>query len=146
NEIFHAFELLQSISPDQQTLEKIKELFLTVHTRFPSHELEKYIEEINVVLQKSNRAERARFEWVDGILVDALEQGKWLILDNANLCGSSVLDRLNSLLEPNGVLIINEHRTSNGDAKLVKPHPDFRLFMTMDPRHGELSRAMRNRS
>lgn len=90
--------------------------------------------------------ENARFEWVDGILVKALERGSWLVLDNANLCSSSVLDRLNSLLEPNGVLIINEHSGPNGEPKLVKPHPDFRLFMTMDPRYGELSRAMRNRS
>jgi midasin len=87
----------------------------------------------------------ARFEWVDGMLIKAIEEGKWLILDNANLCSPSVLDRLNSLLETNGFLIVNEHSTENGDPKLVKPHPEFRLFITMDPKHGELSRAMRNR-
>lgn len=88
----------------------------------------------------------ARFQWVDGLLVRALEQGKWLVLDNANLCSSSVLDRLNSLLEPNGYLSINEHSTADGDAKVVRPHPNSRIFMTMDPRYGELSRAMRNRA
>jgi midasin len=90
--------------------------------------------------------ENARFEWVDGVLVKALEQGKWLVLDNANLCSASVLDRLNSLLEPGGFLSINEHCGPDGEAKIVKPHPDFRLFLTMDPRFGELSRAMRNRA
>ena len=90
--------------------------------------------------------ESARFEWVDGVLIKALEQGKWLVLDNANLCSASVLDRLNSLLEPNGFLSINEHCMPNGDPKIVKPHPDFRIFLTMDPRFGELSRAMRNRA
>ncbi|KAL9131398.1 MAG: hypothetical protein Q9217_000666 [Psora testacea] len=89
---------------------------------------------------------RACFEWVDTVLVRAMKQGKWLILDNANLCNPSVLDRLNSLLEPEGFLSINEHRKADGSAHIVKPHPNFRLFMTMDPRHGELSRAMRNRS
>ena len=88
----------------------------------------------------------ARFEWVDGILVKALKQGKWLVLDNANLCSSAVLDRLNSLLEPNGFLSINEHRNPDGSAQVVKPHPRFRLFITIDPRHGEVSQAMRNRS
>ncbi|OCL14238.1 midasin [Glonium stellatum] len=88
----------------------------------------------------------ARFQWVDGLLVRALEQGEWLVLDNANLCNSSVLDRLNSLLEPNGYLSINEHSTADGEAKIIRPHPNFRIFMTMDPRHGELSRAMRNRA
>jgi midasin len=90
--------------------------------------------------------ENARFEWVDGVLVKALEQGKWLVLDNANLCSSSVLDRLNSLLEPNGYLSINEHCGPDGEPKIVRPHPDFRIFLTMDARFGELSRAMRNRA
>ena len=89
---------------------------------------------------------RARFEWVDGLLVRALRQGKWLVLDNANLCNPSVLDRLNALLEPNGRLSIHEHCDEHGNAEIVKPHPNFRLFITMDPRHGELSGAMRNRS
>lgn len=90
--------------------------------------------------------DKARFEWVDGPLIDALQQGKWLVLDNANLCSPSVLDRLNSLLEPNGTLIINEHSTSDGQARVIRPHPGFRIFLTVDPRMGELSRAMRNRA
>ncbi len=32
-----------------------------------------------------------RFEWFDGMLVKAAEDGHWLILDNANLCSPSVL-------------------------------------------------------
>ncbi|KAI9723385.1 MAG: hypothetical protein M1812_001269 [Candelaria pacifica] len=98
------------------------------------------------ILQGMGAVRQARFEWVDGILIQALEQGDWLVLDNANLCSPSVLDRLNSLLEPNGFLSINEHPGPDGAAKLVRPHPSFRLFLTMDPRHGELSRAMRNRA
>lgn len=88
-----------------------------------------------------------RFEWLDGVIVRAMEQGKWLVLDNANLCSASVLDRLNSLLErPDGFLSINEHSGPDGEPRIIKPHPDFRIFLTMDPRYGELSRAMRNRS
>ncbi|KAJ4391331.1 AAA ATPase midasin [Gnomoniopsis smithogilvyi] len=88
-----------------------------------------------------------RFEWLDGVIVRAMESGKWLVLDNANLCNASVLDRLNSLLErPNGFLSINEHSGPDGEPRIIKPHPDFRIFLTMDPRYGELSRAMRNRS
>lgn len=87
-----------------------------------------------------------RFEWLDGIIVQALQKGHWLVLDNANLCSASVLDRLNSLLEPGGYLIINEHCGPNGEPRLVPPHSDFRIFLTVDPRYGELSRAMRNRA
>ncbi|KAM5362516.1 hypothetical protein ACJZ2D_012506 [Fusarium nematophilum] len=90
--------------------------------------------------------ENPRFEWLDGVIVKALQMGQWLVLDNANMCNASVLDRLNSLLEPNGFLSINEHCGPGGEPRIVKPHPDFRIFLTMDPRYGELSRAMRNRA
>lgn len=94
----------------------------------------------------TDTVEMANFEWVDGLLVKAIERGQWLVLDNANLCSSSVLDRLNSLLEPNGSLIVNEHCNEDGSPKVVKPHPNFRIFLTVDPQYGELSRAMRNRA
>lgn len=96
--------------------------------------------------QSAMPMDKARFVWLDGILVDALQEGKWLILDNANLCSPSVLDRLNSLLEPNGSLIINEHVAEDGTPRTIRPHPNFRVFMTVDPRYGELSRPMRNRA
>lgn len=85
------------------------------------------------------------FHWVDGMLVKAVEQGDWLILDNANLCSAAVLDRLNSLLERGGSLAINECAQEDGSPRLIKPHPNFRLFLTVNPKYGELSRAMRNR-
>jgi midasin len=87
-----------------------------------------------------------RFVWNDGVLVDAIEKGSWLVLDNANLCNPSVLDRLNSLLEPDGLLTISEQHNGGNGTRVIKPHPNFKIFMTMDPRYGELSRAMRNRS
>ncbi|KAG6819694.1 hypothetical protein H0H93_009563, partial [Arthromyces matolae] len=86
-----------------------------------------------------------RFEWVDGPLVRAMKSGQWLLLDGANLCNPSVLDRLNSLCEHNGVLTLSERGYVNGKVEVLKPHPEFRLFMTVDPQFGELSRAMRNR-
>ncbi|XP_012709437.2 midasin isoform X1 [Fundulus heteroclitus] len=85
------------------------------------------------------------FEWLDGMLVQALQAGDWLLMDNVNFCSASVLDRLNALLEPNGSLSINEHGMIDGKTPIITPHPNFRLFLTMDPGHGELSRAMRNR-
>ncbi|KAK4443930.1 hypothetical protein QBC34DRAFT_476083 [Podospora aff. communis PSN243] len=99
------------------------------------------------LLRKPLTMENPRFEWLDGVIVRAVETGAWLVLDNANLCSASVLDRLNSLLErPNGSLSINEHSGPGGEPRVVKMHPNFRIFLTVDPRYGELSRAMRNRS
>ncbi|KAL2164658.1 hypothetical protein VTH06DRAFT_3875 [Thermothelomyces fergusii] len=103
--------------------------------------------EASEVLRKPLTLENPRFEWLDGVIVRAVETGAWLVLDNANLCSASVLDRLNSLLErPNGILSVNEHSGPGGEPRIIKPHPDFRIFLTVDPRYGELSRAMRNRS
>lgn len=105
----------------------------------------RFMKQCEILISQAHQASTARFEWVDGMLIHAIEQGKWLVLDNANLCSPSVLDRLNSLLELNGYLVVNEHSDTSGEPKIVRPHANFRLFLTMDPRHGELSRAMRNR-
>ncbi|KAK2883458.1 hypothetical protein Q8A67_017095 [Cirrhinus molitorella] len=85
------------------------------------------------------------FEWLDGTLVQALQAGDWLLMDSVNFCSPSVLDRLNALLEPGGSLTINERGIIDGTTPTITPHPNFRLFLTMDPTHGEISRAMRNR-
>ncbi|GJQ70464.1 hypothetical protein Trydic_g22876 [Trypoxylus dichotomus] len=87
-----------------------------------------------------------KFEWVDSVLIKCLQSGHWLVIDNVNLCSPAVLDRLNALLEPNGTLAISE-RGIGEDGKMIeiKPHKNFRLFLTMDPKNGEISRAMRNR-
>lgn len=86
-----------------------------------------------------------RFEWVDGALCRAMEHGDWVLLDNANLCNPTVLDRLNAVLEPNGVLYLNECGGVTGQPRVIKPHPDFRLFLAYNSQYGEVSRAMRNR-
>lgn len=127
-------------------LSEVIQLIRDVALEYPSSKYADFLCEYERFTQRTAIENRARFEWVDGILVKALKQGRWLVLDNANLCSPAVLDRLNSLLEPSGFLSINEHRNPDGSAQVVKPHPHFRLFITMDPRHGELSRAMRNRS
>lgn len=85
------------------------------------------------------------FEWINSVLVKALLSGDWLLIDNVNFCTASVLDRLNALLEPSGVLTVSERGVIEGDIPEIVPHPNFRLFFTMDPKYGNISRAMRNR-
>jgi midasin (ATPase involved in ribosome maturation) len=46
--------------------------------------------------------------------VQALEAGEWLLVDNVNFCSPTVLDRLNALLEPHGVLQITERGVVDG--------------------------------
>lgn len=80
----------------------------------------------------------------DGILVQALRQGHWVILDELNLAPSEVLEALNRLLDDNRELYLAETNET------VKPHPNFRLFATQNPSgvyggRKPLSRAFRNR-
>lgn len=88
----------------------------------------------------------ALFQWRDGILVDAMKKGQWVILDEINLAEPSVLERLNSLLDPDRMLVLTEK-----DGEKVVANSNFRIFGTMNPATGEyegrneLSPAMRNR-
>lgn len=107
--------------------------------------LENTLELDSLAVGLENFSGRGAFQWEDGPLVNALTQGHWFVVDNANLCPGSVLDRLNSLVEPNGFLLLNEHASPQNAAPVLKPHPSFRLFFTCNSRYGELSRAMRNR-
>ncbi|TYZ63967.1 hypothetical protein PybrP1_004209 [[Pythium] brassicae (nom. inval.)] len=98
-----------------------------------------------VVALSKSASISSSFEWVDGTLIQAMEKGEWILLDNVNFCSSSVLDRLNSLMETGGELLINECGVLNGKLRVVKPHRNFRIFLAMDAQYGEVSRAMRNR-
>ena len=94
-------------------------------------------------LSEANK--QGTFEWLDSVLVEAVREGKWLVIDNANYCSASVLDRLNCLFESGGLLTLSERGVLGGEIPRVVPHPDFRAFLLYDPSKGEVSRAMRNR-
>ena len=146
HELLILLEHIETSSGVKEEMQVLHDDLTALYRRSPSAPLLGWIEECEQLSQLSNNVQAARFGWVDGPLVKAIEQGAWVILRDANLCSPSVLDRLNSLLEPNGSLIVNEHESTHGKPLAIKPHPNFRIFVTMDPRHGELSRAMRNRS
>jgi midasin len=64
-----------------------------------------------------------RFEWVDGVLLKAAVKGEWVLLENANLCSPTVLDRLNPLLEIGGSLLVSECGMRNGEPRVITAHP-----------------------
>ncbi|KAF9769272.1 hypothetical protein IL306_013319, partial [Fusarium sp. DS 682] len=147
NQALHLLHLLDGFTGDVDKLPAITALVEQLLNSVPTNsEVATALSKALVPLQHSLVLENPRFEWLDGVIVKALQLGQWLVLDNANMCNASVLDRLNSLLEPNGFLSINEHCGPGGEPRVVRPHSDFRIFLTMDPRYGELSRAMRNRA
>lgn len=49
------------------------------------------------------------------------------------------------MVEPSGSIVVNERGTVDGKPVILHPHPNFRMFLTVNPSYGEVSRAMRNR-
>ncbi|EED79419.1 predicted protein, partial [Postia placenta Mad-698-R] len=80
----------------------------------------------------------------DGLLVQALRNGDWIVLDELNLAPTDVLEALNRLLDDNRELVVPDTQ------EVVRPHPHFMLFATQNPSglyagRKALSRAFRNR-
>ncbi|EEC67090.1 hypothetical protein OsI_33882 [Oryza sativa Indica Group] len=96
-------------------------------------------------LQSEAVHQPVKFEWVAGDLIRAIECGEWIVLDNANFCNPTVLDRINSLVEQERSIVVNECGLVDGNPVILKAHPKFRMFLTINAKHGEVSRAMRNR-
>lgn len=101
-------------------------------------------EYIGSYVPSSDEADGGKLVFQEGILVEAVRQGYWVILDELNLAPSEVLEALNRLLDDNRELHIVETQ------KTVKAHHNFRIFATQNPTEGyggrkELSEAFKNR-
>jgi midasin len=68
--------------------------------------------------------EKGRLVFTEGMLVEAIRNGHWIILDELNLARSEILESLNRLLDDNKELFINETQTH------LKPLKGFRIFAT----------------
>jgi len=74
------------------------------------------------------------FEWHDGPLVDAMKVGHTFLVDEISLAEDSVLERLNSVLEPERTLLLAEKGGSrNNAAEQIVADMNFRLVATMNP-------------
>ncbi|XP_074294838.1 midasin-like [Silene latifolia] len=133
-------------------LAEIIELLMSV---LPSHmsTISWGLEDLSKILQKVHQLQAiqnrqpvpVKFEWAAGMLIKAIENGEWIVLEDANLCNPTVLDRINSLAESNGSITVNECGNIDGKPLVLFPHPNFRMFLTVNPSRGNVSRAMRNR-
>lgn len=70
------------------------------------------------------------FAFVEGALVTALREGRWILLDEINLAPAETLERLGGVLESaHGSVVLTER----GDGVAISRHPRFRLFGAMNP-------------
>lgn len=87
---------------------------------------------------------QGKLQFQEGVLVKAVRNGYWIVLDELNLAPSDVLEALNRLLDDNREIFVPETQ------EVVPAHPEFMLFATQNPPmlyggRKVLSRAFRNR-
>lgn len=68
------------------------------------------------------------FAFVDGLLVDAMRKGYWVLLDEINLAASETLQALAGVLDGQSLCL-----TERGDVEPVPRHANFRIFAAMNP-------------
>src|SRR3990172_4731483 len=66
--------------------------------------------------------------WVNGVLVDCMLAGDWILLDEINACLPEIAFCLHSLLDDDRMVVLMEY-----DGRIVRPHPNFRLFASINP-------------
>jgi midasin len=73
------------------------------------------------------------FQFFEGKLANAIQNGEWVILDEINLASSETLQFLSVLLEDTGSDSSSIILYEKGDQEPLKRHPDFRIFGAMNP-------------
>jgi MoxR-like ATPase len=82
-------------------------------------------------------------EWVDSSIVKAMRNGDWLVIEEINFLSEDLLSVFYSILDSRKDLILDEK-----DGEVVKAHPDFRVFATMNWSYrgtNELNDALKRR-
>jgi Mg-chelatase subunit ChlI len=66
--------------------------------------------------------------WQDGVLIQAMRNGHWIVVDEINSALPEILFVLQSLLDDDKSIMLAEK-----DGEIVKPTKGFRFFATMNP-------------
>ena len=73
------------------------------------------------------------FEWVDGVVLEAMKEGGCLLIDEISLAEDAVLERLNSLLEPERKLLVSERSRPEDEVYELTAKEEFVFMATMNP-------------
>ena len=120
---------IEDLSENTELLEPESQLILQRAARE-----ERALTPIEVQQLMHNEGMRTRaWRWQDGLVVQALRHGWWVILDELNLAEPQILERLNSVLERSPTLVLTEHDNSVFGPGGHAIHPGFRVFGTMNP-------------
>lgn len=130
---------------DYASIEGISDILRTLSQDDRFAAVKPRLDELRSTLQQAS----ALFEWSDGPLVHAMQNGSVLLLDELSLADDSVLERLNSVLEPAKILVLAEKGGASDLDCTVTGQAGFQVIATMNPGGDfgkkELSPALRNR-
>ncbi|KII68692.1 Midasin [Thelohanellus kitauei] len=121
---------------DRKTRKEVRSLKLQLQAFDKTSKIRETLQTIEETLE--TKFDTPNISWQDGLLVNCIRKGHWILFDNINFCSPAIIDRLNCLLEPNGTLYLNQTMS-------VRPHKNFRFFGIYNPLFGELSHSLRNR-
>lgn len=91
-------------------------------------ELDGQIKDLQKRAQKLDSGGGFIFQFVEGTLIKSIQNGDWILLDEINLAPDSVLNRLATIILGSNIML-NER----ADIVETRKHPDFRVFMCMNP-------------
>ena len=70
---------------------------------------------------------KLEFKWVNGVLVDSMLNGDWIVIEEANFMNEELASVFYSVMDHRRSIQLDEHEN-----ELIKAHDDFRLFLTMN--------------
>ena len=89
---------------------------------------------IRLQLNLPKISEGFAFSFSDGLLVEAMKHGHWVLLDEINLASSETLQGLSSVLDTaQEHYFQSEKGGSDAGTLSIKKHKDFRVFAAMNP-------------
>ncbi|CAF1151526.1 unnamed protein product, partial [Rotaria sordida] len=106
--------------------QQVQQLNITPETE-PSALIGQLIPNDNTDKNEQNKDKK--LIWQNGAVTTAYTTGQWVLLDNLSVAESSVLERLNPVLEQNPMLCLTE----KGEINEQKMHPDYQMIATMTP-------------
>lgn len=94
-----------------------------------------------LVPNDSKNTNDPKLNWQNGCVTQAYTSGEWVLLDNIGVAESSVLERLNPVLEQKPIFVLTEY----ADVDEQHMHKDYQLVATMTP-PGNRSQSQNNAS
>lgn len=74
------------------------------------------------------RLDNGNMVWIDGVLTECMRKGYWLVCDEINAVLPEISFVLHSVLDDDQMLVLTQK-----DGEIIKAHPNFRFFATMNP-------------